>query len=71
LPLLHSSELRVPCPLCYMSFWFCSCLLFSFFSFFPGWGSFCPGGCVDLAQGCLWEYHMLLSSTGGLLLSSW
>jgi hypothetical protein len=22
----------------------------------------CPGGYADVAQGCLWEYHMLLSS---------
>jgi hypothetical protein len=42
-----------------------------FFCFFPGWGSVCPGGYVDLAQGCLWEYCMTLSSPGGLLLSSW
>jgi hypothetical protein len=35
---------------------YCSyCLLLSF-SFFPGWGSVCPGGYADLAQGCLWEY---------------
>jgi hypothetical protein len=26
-----------------------------FFSFFPGWGSVCPGGYADLAQGCLWD----------------
>jgi hypothetical protein len=37
-----------------------------FFSFFPGWGSVCPGGYADLAQGCLWEYHVLLSSPCGL-----
>jgi hypothetical protein len=44
----------------------CYCLLFSFFfSFFPGWGSVCPGDCADLAQGFLWEYHMPLSSPGG------
>jgi hypothetical protein len=44
-------------------FFSATCLLFSlvFFSFFPGWGSVCPGGCADLAQGCLWEYHVLLS----------
>jgi hypothetical protein len=29
---------------------------------FPVWGSVCPGGCADLAQDCLWEYHILLSS---------
>jgi hypothetical protein len=39
-----------------------------FFSFFPGCGSVCPWGCADLAQGCLWEYHMLLSSPCGLRL---
>jgi hypothetical protein len=37
-----------------------------FFSFFPGWGSVCPGGYTDLAQGCLWEYHIPLSSPCGL-----
>jgi hypothetical protein len=32
---------------------YCSfCLLLSF-SFFPGWGSVCPGGYAVLAQGCL------------------
>jgi hypothetical protein len=36
--------------------------------FFPGWGSVCPGGYADLAQGCLWEYHVLLSSPCGLRL---
>jgi hypothetical protein len=45
----------------------CYCLLFSF-SFFPGWGSFCPGDYADLAQGCLWEYHLPLSSPCGLRL---
>jgi hypothetical protein len=41
---------------------YCSyCLLLSF-SFFPGWGLVCPGGYADLAQGCLWEYRMPLSS---------
>jgi hypothetical protein len=41
---------------------YCSyCLLLSF-SFFPGWGSVCPGDCAVLAQCCLWEYSVLLSS---------
>jgi hypothetical protein len=41
---------------------YCSyCLLLSF-SFFPRWGSVCPGGYADLAQGCLWEYCIPLSS---------
>jgi hypothetical protein len=48
----HSPELRVPCPLCYVSFFFpAACLLFSlgfFFSFFPGWESAFPGGYTDL-----------------------
>jgi hypothetical protein len=43
---------------------------FGFFSFFHGWGSVCPGGYADLAQGSLWVYCMLLSSPGSLLLSS-
>jgi hypothetical protein len=46
---------------------FCCCL-FSFFSFFPGWGLVCPGGYADLAQGCLWEYCAPLSSPCGLCL---
>jgi hypothetical protein len=33
--------------------------------FFPGWGSVCPGGYADLAQDCLWEYHVPLSSLCG------
>jgi hypothetical protein len=59
-----------PCLLCvfftivYYSVWF-------FFSFFPGWGWVCPGGYADLAQGCLWEYCVLLSSPGGLHLPKW
>jgi hypothetical protein len=44
----------------------CYCLLFSFFSFFPGWGSVCPGGYADLAQGYLWECHVVLTSPCGL-----
>jgi hypothetical protein len=70
LPLPHSLELRTPCPLCYMSFFF-SCLFIIQFGFFLlGWESVCPGGYADLAQGCLWEYHMPLNSPGGLLLPS-
>jgi hypothetical protein len=41
---------------------YCSyCLLLSF-SLFPRWGSVCPGSYADLAQGCLWKYHIPLSS---------
>jgi hypothetical protein len=50
--------LFVMCLLC------CYCLLFSF-SFFPGWGSVCPGGYADLAEDCLWEYCILCSSPRG------
>jgi hypothetical protein len=62
--------LRTSHPLCYLSFC-CYCLLFRFFFFFwffsPGWGSVNPGQTwADLAQGCLWEYHIPLSSLCGL-----
>jgi hypothetical protein len=71
-PTLQSSGRPALFVLCL--FFFFSCLFiiqFGFFSFFfPGWGSVCPGGFVDLAQGCLWEYCVLLSSPGGLLLPS-
>jgi hypothetical protein len=33
--------------------------------FFPGWGSVCPGGYADLAQGYPWEYHVPLRSPCG------
>jgi hypothetical protein len=57
----------------FLFIYFSSCLFitqFGFFSFFflLGWGSVCPGGYADLAQGCLWEYHVPLSSPGGLRL---
>jgi hypothetical protein len=39
-----------------------------FFFFSLGGGLVCPGGCADLAQGCLWEYRVLLSSPCGLCL---
>jgi hypothetical protein len=56
---------------CFFFFNSAAYLLFSlFFSlFFPPWaGSICPGDYADLAQGCLWEYLVLLSSPGGLSL---
>jgi hypothetical protein len=61
-PLRHSGHpaLFAMCLFC------CYCLLFRFFSFFPGWGSICLGGYADLAQGCLWKYHVPLSSPCGL-----
>jgi hypothetical protein len=57
-PALWSSghpTLFATCPYCSY------CLLLSF-SFFPGWRSVCPGGYAVLVQGCLWEYHVPLSS---------
>jgi hypothetical protein len=68
LSLPPSSALRVPRPLCYLSF--CCCLLFSF-SFFPGWGLVCPEGYADLVQDCLWEYRMLHSSPCAKLFGCW
>jgi hypothetical protein len=54
------------CPTLFSMCLFCSyCLLLSF-SFFPRWGSVCPGGYADLAQACLWEY----CSTAKLTLSA-
>jgi hypothetical protein len=50
---------------------FCCYYLFSFFSFFPLWGSVCPGGYADLVQGYLWEYCVLFSSPCSLLLPKW
>jgi hypothetical protein len=36
--------------------------------FFPSWGLVCPGVYADLAQGCLWQYLVPLSSPCGLCL---
>jgi hypothetical protein len=56
---------RSGCPTLFATCLYCSyCLLLSF-SFFPGWGSVCPGGYADLAQGCLWKYRIPLSSRCG------
>jgi hypothetical protein len=53
IPFPPSLALRVPHPLCYVLLLFL--LLITQFLFFPWWGSVCPGGYADLAQGCLWE----------------
>jgi hypothetical protein len=53
---------RSVCPTLFaMCLYYSYCLLLSF-SFVPWWGSVCPGGYADLAQGCLWKYRILLSS---------
>jgi hypothetical protein len=53
-----------PHPLCYVSLLFL--LLITQFLFFPQvGGSVCPGGYANLAQGCLWEYRVPLSSPCG------
>jgi hypothetical protein len=57
------SVLRAPHPLCYMSFFL---VAYSVFFFFPWVGVSLSKGYIDLAQGCLWEYCMPLSSPGGL-----
>jgi hypothetical protein len=44
----------------------CYCLLCSFFSFFLGLRAVCPRDYADLAQDCLWEYQVPLSSPCGL-----
>jgi hypothetical protein len=59
------SALRVLHPLCYVSF-LLLLLIIQFFFFFPGWGLVCPGGYADLAQDCLWEFHVPLRSPCGL-----
>jgi hypothetical protein len=70
-PLPHSLKLRASHPLCYVSFFFQLLFIIQFFfSFFFLGGSVCPGGYADLSQNCLWEYHVPLSSPGGLLLPS-
>jgi hypothetical protein len=59
---------RSLCPTLFATCLYCSyCLLLSF-SFFPGWRSVCSGGYAVLAQGCLWEYRVRLSSPGPHLL---
>jgi hypothetical protein len=60
-PLWHSGHPTVFATCLYCSY----CLLLSF-SFFLRWGSVCLGGYADLAQGCLWKYHIPLSSPCGL-----
>jgi hypothetical protein len=66
-----SSVLRAPRPLCYVSFLLLLLIIQFFLLFFPGWGSVCPEGYADLAQGCLWEYCVPLSSPCGLCLPKW
>jgi hypothetical protein len=63
LPLPHSLELRVLCPLWYDFFFQLLIIQFGFFFFFPRAGSVCPGGMPI----CLREYHVpLICSLGGL-----
>jgi hypothetical protein len=48
-------------PSFYMSF-LLLLLIIQVFFFFPWWGLVCQGAYADLAQSCLWEYRMPLSS---------
>jgi hypothetical protein len=41
---------------------YCSDGLLHSFTFFPWWELACPGVYAALAQGCLWKYHVPLSS---------
>jgi hypothetical protein len=58
-PLPLSPELRMPRPLCYVSFLLVTFLLFSFL-FCASCGSVYPGGYADFSQGWLWGYRVLL-----------
>jgi hypothetical protein len=58
IPLHPSLAVRVSLLLCYVSLLFF--LLITQFLFFPRVGVY-----ADLAQGCLWKYHVLLSSPFG------
>jgi hypothetical protein len=67
-PTLWGSRRKDLCATCLFLF-SCLFIVVCFFLFFtPGWGSVCLGSYADLGQVCLWEYHMLLSSPGGLCL---
>jgi hypothetical protein len=57
---LPSLVLSAPHPLCNVSLLLL--LLITQFLFFPQWRLVCPGTYAVLAQGCLWDYHILLSS---------
>jgi hypothetical protein len=52
------------CPTLFATCLYCSIAYYSV-SFFPRWGLVCSGGYADLAQGCLWKYHVPLSSLCG------
>jgi hypothetical protein len=60
LPPLFGAQGTLPSLLC--AFFVVIAYYSVFFSFFLGWRSVSPGGYADLAQGCLWEYCVLLSS---------
>jgi hypothetical protein len=64
-PLLRCSGLPTLFAMCL----FCVVVAYySVFLFSLGGGSVCPGGYADLSQGCLWGYHVPLSSPCGLCL---
>jgi hypothetical protein len=68
-PLLSSWHSGCPA-LFAMSFLLLLLIIQVFFSFFPWVGVSLSRGLCYLAQCCLWEYHVPLSSPGGLRLSS-
>jgi hypothetical protein len=56
---------RSGCPTLFATCLFCCCCLLVSFSFFPWVGLVCPESYAALAQGCLCEYHVPLSSPCG------
>jgi hypothetical protein len=50
-PTLLSSGHPVPFVMCLFFFFSCFFIIQGFFSFFPGWGSVCPGNYADLSLG--------------------
>jgi hypothetical protein len=65
---VRDSPPRLQCSGCLPSLLCVFIVVIAYYSvslFFPGWGSVCPGGYADLAQGRLWEYCVPLSSPCG------
>jgi hypothetical protein len=58
-PSTPSGTQDTPPSLLHVFFFSAACFLLRFFSFFPGQGSVCPGGYVDLSQGVLHAAYLL------------
>jgi hypothetical protein len=68
---IYNSMSNFSSPPSLLSVFFVVIAYYSVFFFFPWVGSVCPGGYADLAQGCLWEYCVQLSSPCDLHLPKW